>query len=68
MSRLQRQCGFPFSHYLNPIGRSGDLSLWWDDYVHVTLQSLAPHFINCIVQKVDQAITWHVTFVYDFSM
>ncbi|KAI7988028.1 hypothetical protein LOK49_LG13G02958 [Camellia lanceoleosa] len=66
-SFLDRLCRhFHFSHksYVDPIGVSGGLALWWTDDIHLDVRFSLWNMIRSVISSFDSQSSWAATFVY----
>ncbi|KAM1122859.1 hypothetical protein FF1_004322 [Malus domestica] len=61
---VRRRMGFKKGFNVPPIGRSGGLSLWWDEELEVTIQQSSKYVIDAWVRSVADASWTRVTGFY----
>lgn len=62
--RVRRSVQFDFAEYVEPIGSSGGLALWWTKEVSVTILHKCRNFLDCWVRDNVFGEGFFVTWVY----
>ncbi|KAL4304565.1 hypothetical protein GQ457_10G010000 [Hibiscus cannabinus] len=63
MNALKARFHFSGSFYVDPIGKSGGLALWWKDEVDISILSATKNFIDTSI-SIDNETPWFGTFLY----
>ncbi|KAG5536301.1 hypothetical protein RHGRI_023918 [Rhododendron griersonianum] len=61
---FRRRLRFPFSFYVDPIGLSGGLALWWTNNVGVDVEHANKNLMHVVVNDKATNAYWASTFVY----
>lgn len=64
---IRRRLYFPNHCYVDPIGLSGGLALWWSDEVNLQVRHKSSNIFRCIFSKGATSEDWLATFVYALS-
>ncbi|GMP66668.1 hypothetical protein CsSME_00026935 [Camellia sinensis var. sinensis] len=64
LERIRKRLNFSNSNYVNPIGASGGLALWWVDEVNLDILFKSKHIMRCIVDHVHPDQSWVISFIY----
>lgn len=51
LEKIRSRIGFSHSFYVDPIGISGGLALWWDDVLEIVVHSSCKNIIDTLVRK-----------------
>ncbi|KAL4383802.1 hypothetical protein GQ457_15G028640 [Hibiscus cannabinus] len=63
LNRMRSRLNFTGSFYVDPIGRSGGLAIWWTADVNISVLNASKNFIDTSLTMED-GIPWYCTFVY----
>ncbi|XP_057992300.1 uncharacterized protein LOC110673946 [Hevea brasiliensis] len=64
LERWKARFGFNHSFYVDPIGLSGGLALWWRDPISIQILNASSRWIDAMVHY---HYSWHATFLYGES-
>ncbi|XP_028061260.1 uncharacterized protein LOC114264768 [Camellia sinensis] len=64
LERIKRCFNFAHSCYVEPVGNSGGLALWWDDNLQLDVRQKTKHHIRCVVTLSNRLIQWATSFIY----
>lgn len=64
LERVRRQLYFSNFSYVDPVGASGGLALWWTDEVDLQIRAQSQNAFRCIIKLNGAASSWLATFVY----
>ncbi|GMP72335.1 hypothetical protein CsSME_00030417 [Camellia sinensis var. sinensis] len=61
---IRRRLHFPNYCYVDPIGLSGGLALWWSNEVNLQVRHKSPNIFRCLISKGVVTEDWLTTFIY----
>ncbi|CAL5418073.1 unnamed protein product [Camellia sinensis] len=64
LEAIRRRLRYPNQSYVDPVGLSGGLALWWLDEVHLQVSFKSANLLNCHVSDNLHHSPWLATFVY----
>lgn len=64
LDRKRRAFGFDEGWYVNPIGKSGGLALWWTNEVKVNIISSSKNIIHTKIESLAVSLPAYITFLY----
>ncbi|KAF7149419.1 hypothetical protein RHSIM_Rhsim03G0083500 [Rhododendron simsii] len=64
LETFRRRLSFPFSFYVDPVGLSGGLALWWTNNVGVDVEQANKNLMHVVVNDKATNAYWASTFVY----
>lgn len=64
LEQIRRRLHFPFSSYVNPVGLSGGLALWWKEDVDIEIRLKSKNIMRCLVTWPSNRTKWLCTFIY----
>jgi hypothetical protein len=64
VSNLRWSLGLRYCLPVDSVGLSGDLALFWDESINVTLLSQGERYIDVTIKEEPNAAPWRATFVY----
>ncbi|XP_028092165.1 uncharacterized protein LOC114292410 [Camellia sinensis] len=64
LEALRRRLRYPNKSYVDPVGLSEGLALWWLDEVHLQVSFKSANLLNCHVSDNLNHSPWLATFVY----
>ncbi|KAF7124152.1 hypothetical protein RHSIM_Rhsim12G0088700 [Rhododendron simsii] len=64
METIHRKLGFAFGFYVDPVGFSGGLALWWNKENDLEVDGASKNFIHVIITDLKDSSRWAATFVY----
>lgn len=68
LERIRKSLQFHGSSYVDPIGRSGGLALWWKEQVDLDVRFKSKNIIRCIISWPNVPNRWLASFVYAPSL
>ncbi|KAK9010904.1 hypothetical protein V6N11_043771 [Hibiscus sabdariffa] len=63
LNRIRNIFLFSEDFYVDPIGKSGGLALWWKEGVNITILSATKNYIDTSI-SIDGGLQWFCTFIY----
>ncbi|KAF7127011.1 hypothetical protein RHSIM_Rhsim11G0149500 [Rhododendron simsii] len=64
LEKIRRRLHFSNGSYVDPIGLSGGLALWWKDGVDVDIRYKSRNLFSCIIKWPSMSSKWLCSFVY----
>ncbi|KAH7862901.1 hypothetical protein Vadar_010843 [Vaccinium darrowii] len=64
METIRRRLGFDSSSYVEPVGLSGGLALWWKSDVDLEVDLATKNYMHVIVTDKNKSKMWAATFIY----
>ncbi|KAF7151544.1 hypothetical protein RHSIM_Rhsim02G0152800 [Rhododendron simsii] len=64
LETFRRRLGFSFSFYVDPVGLSGGLALWWTSGLDIDVEGANKKFLHVVVNDKSTNECWASTFVY----
>lgn len=66
LEKIRRRLHFSYLCYVDPMGISGGLALWWNDEVDLQVRAKSQNLFRCVltITGAAAAAAWLVTFVY----
>ncbi|KAH7857565.1 hypothetical protein Vadar_014063 [Vaccinium darrowii] len=64
LESFRRRLHFAGFYYVDPVGLSGDLALWWKDNVDIDVHFKSKNLLRCNVSWPSNASRWLATFIY----
>jgi hypothetical protein len=64
LEQVRRSIGFDYFCYVDPIGKSGGLALWWNNNVEFTLNYTRQSEITGWLNSRDNRPTFYISFIY----
>ncbi|KAH7853442.1 hypothetical protein Vadar_002449 [Vaccinium darrowii] len=64
LEKIRRRLQFSNSCYVDPVGLSGGLALWWKEEVDVEVRFKSKNILRCIITWPSSSNRWLGTFIY----
>ncbi|KAL8124435.1 hypothetical protein AgCh_012179 [Apium graveolens] len=64
LDRIRRSINMPNAFYVDPVGQSGSLAVWWLDSINIMISHADHNLIRAIVSFAYSTLQWHAFFVY----
>ncbi|KAG5553067.1 hypothetical protein RHGRI_011057 [Rhododendron griersonianum] len=61
---IRRRLGFDFSNYVDLIGLSGGLALWWKNEVEIDIEASTKNIVHTVISEKAFSHVWAASFIY----